>query len=133
MTGRESERGRETGTGRATGRDPHRPNASCLPIITWGTRCCRDSTTCPTPQVRLSHQHVSVSVCVRPSGKKQTHPDIHINISMKSLCQSTESKRHFGFSRLFLSIHFHEVVRCKREWWRYSYFQFLMCVKLQKH
>lgn len=57
MTGRES----ETGRGRATGHDPHHPNAFCLPIITWGTSFCRDSTTCPTPQVRLTH--INTSVC----------------------------------------------------------------------
>lgn len=62
MTGRESETGTESGRGRATGHAPRRPNAFCLPIITWGTSCCRDSTTCPTPQVRRAHSFYSLPV-----------------------------------------------------------------------
>lgn len=61
-TGRERGSVIETGTGRATDRGPRRPNASCHPIITWATRCCPDSTTCPTPQVRLAARHHDVQV-----------------------------------------------------------------------
>ncbi|KAE8295920.1 Zinc finger protein 609 [Larimichthys crocea] len=59
--------GERPGQGPRRDREGDRPRSSpsqrILPIITWGTRCCRDSTTCPMPQaLLLSHRRQSAGV-----------------------------------------------------------------------